>query len=53
VFEHTSAVGGLLGLERRLGLKWIPADDGAAFVRAVSDFVQGLGMPPALAHFEH
>jgi hypothetical protein len=26
-------------LEARLALKWIPPDDGEAFVEAVSDFV--------------
>jgi hypothetical protein len=30
-----------MGLEVRLALKWIPPDDGEAFVKAVSDFVDG------------
>ena len=39
IFEQANALGNLMGLEVRLALKWIPPDDGEAFVRAVSDFV--------------
>jgi coenzyme F420-reducing hydrogenase delta subunit/NAD-dependent dihydropyrimidine dehydrogenase PreA subunit len=43
VFEQTNALGTLMGFDKRLGLKWIPADDGQAFVQAVEDFAEGLG----------
>jgi heterodisulfide reductase subunit A len=42
VFQQTQALGHLMGLDRRLALKWIPPDDGAAFVRAVKEFCGGL-----------
>ncbi len=42
VFEQTNALGHLMGADRRLALKWIPPDDGAAFARAVNDFVGGI-----------
>ncbi len=42
VFQQTQALGHLIGLDRRLALKWIPPDDGAAFVRAVNDFCEGI-----------
>jgi coenzyme F420-reducing hydrogenase delta subunit len=42
VFEQASALGHLMGLDKRLALKWIPPDDGATFVQVVRDFVAGI-----------
>jgi F420-non-reducing hydrogenase iron-sulfur subunit len=42
VFEQSSALGNLMGLGNRIALKWIPPDDGAAFVDAVKDFCDRL-----------
>jgi len=42
VFEQASGLGQLMGLGNRIGLKWIPPDDGAAFVAAVEEFCNGL-----------
>jgi heterodisulfide reductase subunit A len=42
VYEQTRELGNLVGLGDRIGLKWIPADDGAAFVDAVKEFVRGI-----------
>jgi heterodisulfide reductase subunit A-like polyferredoxin/coenzyme F420-reducing hydrogenase delta subunit len=41
-FEQSSALGNLMGLGNRIALKWIPPDDGAAFVDAVKDFCDRL-----------
>ncbi len=43
VFEQASALGGLLGMDKRIGLRWIPADDGSAYAEAVSRFLDELG----------
>lgn len=40
VFDQTNALGDLMGFGKRLGLKWIPADDGKQFVDAIRDFVE-------------
>lgn len=39
VFQRAAALGGLMGMGDRLALRWVPPDDGAAFVQAVSEFV--------------
>ncbi len=40
VFEQARALGSLLGMSKRIGLQWVPADDGDAFVKTVSRFVE-------------
>ena len=40
VFEQTNTLGTLMGFDKRLGLKWIAADDGEEFVQTVNEFVE-------------
>jgi len=40
VFEQANTLGSLMGFDKRLGLKWVPPDDGEEFVRTVDDFVK-------------
>ncbi len=42
VFEQTNALGRLMGLDTRIALKWIPADDGEQFARTVNEFVENV-----------
>jgi heterodisulfide reductase subunit A len=42
VFDQAKAIGNLMGFSQRLELKWIPPDDGAAFVHAVEAFIAGI-----------
>jgi len=39
IFGQAHALGNLIGLNKRLALKWIPPDDGKAFVEIVNEFV--------------
>jgi heterodisulfide reductase subunit A len=41
VFEQADGLAGLLALDDRLKLEWIPPDDGARFVKVVTDFIVG------------
>ncbi len=42
VFEQARELANLMGMDKRIGLKWIPPDDGEQFVQVVSEFVEGV-----------
>ena len=41
-FGQANALARLIGLDKRLAMKWIPPDDGEMFVQVIEEFVEGL-----------